>query len=52
VARFLATWLGGPYDPDRAAELAAAVPAVRPPEAEPGFAAIVALPGRRGTRET
>jgi hypothetical protein len=51
VARFLATWLGGPYDPDRAAELAAAVPAVRPPEAEPRFAAIAALPRRKDPRE-
>jgi len=50
VARFLTTWLGGPYDPDRAAELAAAVPAVRPLEAEPTFAAIAALPGPLGAR--
>jgi alpha-beta hydrolase superfamily lysophospholipase len=46
VARFLATWLGGPYAPDRAADLAADVPAVRPPEGETRFAAIAALPVR------
>jgi alpha-beta hydrolase superfamily lysophospholipase len=34
VARFLATWLGGPLDPDAAAEAARAVPAERLPEPE------------------
>jgi dipeptidyl aminopeptidase/acylaminoacyl peptidase len=56
VARFLAAALGGPYDPDEAAERAAAVPAARLPEADEQFAAVekgggvrrlarIALPG-------
>jgi hypothetical protein len=57
VARFLATALGGPLDPDTAAERAAATPAKRIPDLEIQFAAMeetygglrtlaqVALPG-------
>jgi pimeloyl-ACP methyl ester carboxylesterase len=40
VAAFLARALGGPYPPEEAAELAAAVPAVRPPEPETRFSAL------------
>ena len=56
VARFLATALGGPLDPDEAANRAGAVPAQRLPEVNEQFAAVekgggvrrlarVALPG-------
>lgn len=40
VAAFLARTLGGPYPPDEAADLAAAVRAVRPPEPETRFSAL------------
>jgi hypothetical protein len=45
VARFLATALGGPLDPEAAGEIAAEVPAVRIPEGETPFAAVAAEPG-------
>src|SRR5262245_27865812 len=56
VARFLASAVGGPFDPDEAAARAAAVPAQRLPEVDEQFAALekgggvrrlarVALPG-------
>jgi hypothetical protein len=45
IARFLATQLGGPLDPEEAAGIAAAVPATRLPSAEVPFAATDELPG-------
>jgi pimeloyl-ACP methyl ester carboxylesterase len=56
IARFLSAALGGPYDPDEAADRAAAIQAERLPEASEQFAAVekgggvrrlarVALPG-------
>jgi uncharacterized protein len=45
VARFLATALGGPLDPDAAASVATAVPAVRMPDAGAGFSALEGEPG-------
>ena len=45
VARFLATWLGGPLNPDGAASRAAAVASVRIPDGEAGFDAVAAEPG-------
>jgi fermentation-respiration switch protein FrsA (DUF1100 family) len=45
VAAFLASALGGPFEPSAAAELAAAVRAVRIPEGEVGFGAIEEEPG-------
>jgi dipeptidyl aminopeptidase/acylaminoacyl peptidase len=45
VAAFLATALGGPYDPARAAELAAAVQASRIPDGEGPFGAVDDEPG-------
>ena len=45
VARFLATWLGGPLSPDEAASRAAAVESVRIPDGEAGFDAVAAEPG-------
>ncbi len=51
VADFLARSLGGPYEPDEAARRAAAIPAVRPPEAAAGFSAIVTLPEPLGQRQ-
>lgn len=44
VARFLATALGGPYEPDEAAQRAGAVPAVRLPDPE-RFSAVDREPG-------
>ena len=49
VASFLSEALGGPYPPDEAAELAAAVHAVRPPEPDRPFSA---LAGARATLST
>jgi uncharacterized protein len=40
VARMLTVALGGPLDPDEAADVAAATPAVRIPDAETRFAAV------------
>jgi hypothetical protein len=48
VARFLAAALGGPYQPDEAADLAAAVPAARLPDPEDTFHAVTASGGARG----
>jgi uncharacterized protein len=46
IARFLARELGGPLEPEEAAARAAAVPAVRMPDAGPsGFSAVEAEPG-------
>jgi pimeloyl-ACP methyl ester carboxylesterase len=46
VARFLATSLGGPLDPESAATIAVDVPAVRMPDAAPvGFSAMDGEPG-------
>ena len=45
VAGFLTRALGGPFDPATAADLAAATPAERIPEAEAGFGAVDELPG-------
>lgn len=46
IARFLARELGGPLDPEEAAARAAAVPAVRMPDAGPsGFSAVEDEPG-------
>jgi fermentation-respiration switch protein FrsA (DUF1100 family) len=45
VARFLATWLGGPLSPDEAASRAAAVASVRIPDGEAPFDAVAAEPG-------
>ena len=45
VARFLATALGGPLDPDEAEAVARAVPAVRLPQREHPFSAIEEEPG-------
>jgi pimeloyl-ACP methyl ester carboxylesterase len=49
VARFLAEALGGPYDPDEAADRAAAVDAQRLPEPETWFAAVSDAPSRLRT---
>lgn len=45
VARFAATWLGGPLDPDEAAWAAAAVAAQRLPDGEAQFSAVAETPG-------
>jgi pimeloyl-ACP methyl ester carboxylesterase len=45
VARFLATALGGPLDPEEAAAIAAATPVARLPAAEVPFTATDDLPG-------
>jgi pimeloyl-ACP methyl ester carboxylesterase len=45
VAGFLARALGGPFDPQTAADLAAAIPAERIPEGEGRFAAVEQTPG-------
>lgn len=45
VARFLARALGGPFDPETAAELAAAITAERIPDGETAFAAVEETPG-------
>jgi dienelactone hydrolase len=45
VAGFLTRALGGPFDPDSAADLAAATPSERIPEAEAGFGAVDELHG-------
>ncbi|HYN70244.1 MAG TPA: alpha/beta fold hydrolase [Candidatus Eisenbacteria bacterium] len=45
IARFLATALGGPLEPDEAAAVAAAVPATRLPSAEVPFTAMDDVPG-------
>ena len=45
VARFLATALGGPLDPEEAARIAATVPASRIPDGEGPITAIAAEPG-------
>ena len=45
VARFLATALGGPLEPDEAARIAAATPAERIPDGETRFAAVAETPG-------
>jgi uncharacterized protein len=45
VARFLATSLGGPLDPDEAGRLAAATAAERIPDLEARFDAVAATPG-------
>ena len=45
VAGFLTRALGGPFDPATAADLAAATPAERIPEAEDGFGAVEELAG-------
>ncbi len=45
VAGFLARALGGPFDPETAADLAAATPAERLPDGEARFAAIDETPG-------
>lgn len=45
VARFLSTVLGGPLEPDRAAEAGAAVDARRLPEVGPEFSAVALEPG-------
>ena len=59
IARFLATWLGGPVDPETAAALAEAVPAVRLPDPERlttldeepgGFRSLAGMIGRRVRR--
>ena len=60
IGRFLATSLGGPVEPDRAAEIAEAVPAVRLPDPERlttldeepgGLRSLTRLVRRRETRE-
>jgi len=45
LGRFLATSLGGPTDPNLAAAIAAAVPAVRLTDGGPGFSALEGEPG-------
>jgi alpha-beta hydrolase superfamily lysophospholipase len=45
LARFLATALGGPLEPDEAARVAAGVPATRMPDPETPFTAVQAEPG-------
>lgn len=45
VAGFLASAMGGPFDPEEAADLAAATDCRRLPEAETPFAAVAAEPG-------
>ena len=45
VARFLARALGGPLDPDAAAEVAAATDATRIPDGEARFSAVDETPG-------
>jgi pimeloyl-ACP methyl ester carboxylesterase len=45
VASFLARALGGPFDPQTSADLAAAIPAERIPEGEGSFAAVEETPG-------
>jgi uncharacterized protein len=45
LAGFLARWLGGPYEPERAAELAEAADARRIPDAEVRFAGVEVTPG-------
>lgn len=45
VATFLARAFGGPFDPETAGDLAAAIPAERIPDGEARFAAIEATPG-------
>ena len=45
VAGFLSRTLGGPFDAASAADLAAAIPAERVPEAEAGFSTVDELPG-------
>jgi alpha-beta hydrolase superfamily lysophospholipase len=49
VARFLAEAMDGPYTPDDAGELAAAVDARRLPDANEWFAAVTDAPGRLRT---
>ncbi len=45
VARFLATALGGPLEPDEAARIAAATSSERIPDGEDRFTAVAATPG-------
>jgi uncharacterized protein len=45
VARFLATALGGPFEPEVAAAIAAEVPALRLPDVTAGFSALEGEPG-------
>jgi alpha-beta hydrolase superfamily lysophospholipase len=45
VAAFLARWLGGPFEPDEAGDLAAAADAHRIPDPEQPFAATQVTPG-------
>lgn len=45
VARFLATAMGGPMDPDEAGDIAAATQADRIPDGEARFDAVAATPG-------
>jgi len=49
VARFLASSLGGPLEPDEAGDAAAAVAASRLPDGEAGFAALDEMHGGLGT---
>ena len=44
VAAFFARSLGGPFTPDEAADLAAAIPATRIAEPERGFGALSNIP--------